>query len=360
MVADTATTSAPGVRAARESIAPGGSSPQATAVLTAVLRTKSGRGWDRHGLDTVSVLWTGQGGSHLMSAVQAGEVMPAGRGLLSLQRAPSGARVVVWPDLGTVKLECRLAALVDGDRRSHRLGTRQELRDVDAAATAELIRAYGFRPDAAAVEVGRTDLVTERDFDNGAEGLALLRAMKALVPTGYKSKVHSASDGTVQTVAIVTARRGKTVFRAYDKGIESGSHRAGHRIRFEAQVQRPKARRQTPEVLADSDLAAAFGRTIEPFMKGDPVTVTTPSGVVDQLAQRLAEGELTAARAERLVGAAELLRRFGRGIYETDKQSARRLHALREAGISVDQELPEGSTVPVSDLLAGALEEWSR
>lgn len=360
MVADPATTSALGARAPRESIAPGGSSPAGTAVLTAVLASKSDAGWDRHGLDTVSVLWTGQGGSHLMSAVQAGEVMPAGRGLLSLQKAPSGARVVVWPDLGTVKLECRLAALVDGDRHSHRLGTREELRDVNAAATAELIRTYGFRPDAAAIEVGRTDLVTERDFRSGAQGLALLRAMRALVPTGYKSKVHSAADGTVQTVAIVTGRRGKTVFRAYDKGIESGSHPAGHRIRFEAQVQRPKARRQTPEVLADSDLAAAFGRTIEPFMKGDPVTVTTPSGVVEHLAQKLADGELSAARAERLVGAAELLRRFGRGIYDSDDQSSRRLRALREAGIAVDQELPEGATVPVSDMLATALQEWSR
>jgi hypothetical protein len=89
------------------------------------------------------------------------------------------------------------------------------------------------------------------------------------------------------------------------------------------------------------------------------VTVTTASGVVDQLAQKLGDGELSAARAERLVGAAELLRRYGRGIYATDKQSARRLRALRDAGIAVDDELPPDSTVPVTELLNAALAEWS-
>jgi hypothetical protein len=114
-----------------------------------------------------------------------------------------------------------------------------------------------------------------------------------------------------------------------------------------------------PYELANSDLGSAFGRTIKPFVKGDPLTVTTASGVVDQLAQKLADGQLTAARAERLVGAAELLRRYGRGVYDNQRQSARRLEALREAGIAVDDELPPDSVVPVTELLQAALQEWA-
>jgi hypothetical protein len=316
--------------------------------------------WDRHGLDTVSVLWPHQGGTELLSAIERSAVVPFARGLVALDKGPSGARVMAWPTYGTLKLECRLGSLLDGSRESHRLADADELRQVGAAAAAEMVALFGVEPEGRAIEIGRTDLVTERDFTEGAEGLALLRAMRAMVPPGYKSKVHSAADGTVQTVAIVTPRVGKTIFRAYDKGVESGSNGPGERIRFEAQVQRSKAARMGPNAVAGSDLAAAFGRTIEPFMKGDPMTVTSPSGVVDQVAEKLARGELTAARAERLVGAAELLRRYGRAIYDSDHQSARRMRALRDVGIAVDDELPADASIPVSDLLAGALAEWSR
>jgi hypothetical protein len=309
-------------------------------------------------LDTVSVLWGTQGGSDLLSAIQAGATVPFARGLLALDKLPSGARVMAWPEFGTVKVEARLAALADGTSETDRLGTVDELRLVGDLAAGELANFYGAVPDSAAT-VGRFDLVTERDCEP-VEGLQLLKAMRALCPPGHKVKTFITATGHMQYVAVVTERAGRVLFRAYDKAVESGRGEPGSVVRFEAQVRKAKRDRQRPGAVADRDLGADFGRTIEPFMKGDPIIVTSPSGVVDQVAGKLAREELTAARAERLVGSAELLRRYGRSIYNSDNASARRLRALRVAGIAIDDELPPDASVPVSDLLSAALASWDR
>lgn len=312
--------------------------------------------WDRVGLDTVSVLWGQQGGSELLSAIVAAPSVPFARGRLVLDRSPAGARVMAWPEFGVVKLECRLGALIDGTAESHRLGTRDELRQVGDVAAGELATLVGARPDTRAVQVGRLDLVTERDFADGRDGMQLLRAMRSLCPPRCKLDVI-ADQGRVETVSVLRGRR--KIFRAYDKGVEARTHAPGERVRFEAQVRRAKSARQGPNATATGDLRAAFGRTIEPFMEGAPVTVTSPSGVSDQLVSKVVAGELSIARAERLAGAADFLRRYGRAIYGEDWRSARRLKELREVGIAVDDELPEGATVPVSHLLSSALEAWT-
>lgn len=312
--------------------------------------------WDRAGLDTVSAIWGDEGGSELLSALAAAPTIPYARGQLLTDRTPSGMRVMSWPEMGVVKVEGRLAAAIDKSHQSHRLAERDELRQIGDVMSDELEELLGCRPSTRAVGVGRYDLVTERDFQDGNDGRQLLRAMRALCPPRCKLKVHSTPMG-VETVTVLSGRR--SIFRAYDKGLESGTAAPGERIRFEAQVQRAKAARQGPNATAESDLRAAFGRTIEPFMQGAPVTVTTASGVVDQVAEKLSTGELSVAKAERLVGAAELLRRYGRGIYVDDWRSARRLRDLRDVGIAIDDQLPEGTTVPVSELLQAALEEWS-
>jgi hypothetical protein len=178
------------------------------------------------------------------------------------------------------------------------------------------------------------------------------------VPAWLRGAASVQADGVVREVAIVTARAFRTIFRAYDKGIEAGSHAPGERIRFEAQNRPKSSARRTPLELADADLRHDFGRTIEPFLEGDPVTVTDSAGVVDMLGRRVAEGGLTVRRAESLIGASALLRRFGRAIYANDKNSERRLRALRKVGVAVDDELPAGSVVPVSDLLRELVTEF--
>jgi hypothetical protein len=88
------------------------------------------------------------------------------------------------------------------------------------------------------------------------------------------------------------------------------------------------------------------------------VVVTNAAGVTEQLVRKVSAGELSIRRAEGLIGAAEVLRRFGRAIYADDRQSWRRLDALRKAGIAVDDELPAEAVVPVSELLREAIERF--
>lgn len=316
--------------------------------------------WNRGGLDTIALTWPRQGGTKLLGAIARHEAsVPFARGRLVLERPGSGLRLMAWEEYGVVKAECRLGALLDGTAASFRLASREELLRADSAMRCQIVDLIGAAPEGDAAGVSRFDLTTEREFECGADGQVVLKAMRALCPTGYVVESVRQADDVVRQVAVKTGRGHVTVFRAYDKGIESGSHGPGERIRFEAQNRARSGARRSPGELAVADLRHHFGRTIEPFLKGDPVTVTDRAGVTDALVQRVSAGELSMARAERLIGSAELLRRFGRAIYADDRKSWRRLDALRRAGVAVDDELPSGSVVPVSELLRQAVDEFS-
>jgi hypothetical protein len=310
------------------------------------------------GVDSIALLWPGQGGTPAMSAAIQGESFRQARGLLMTSRSRGGIRVMAWPEHGIIKAEGRLSAALDRDRKSWRLASREEVRDADEAMREAVREVLGRPPEGARCEVGRYDLANERAYEDSSDGLAVLAAMSALTPAGFLTRTFSAPGGGVQSVSMVSAGRAVPHFRAYDKGLESGSHAAGERVRFEIQRRLPKPSRISPETLAQSDMRAAYRRTLEPFMKEAPAVVTHPSSVVDELARQVHTGDLTMARAERLAGSAEFLRRYGRGIYE-GKASERRLRALRSAGIATSEHLPADRLVPVGRLLADVVQEWS-
>lgn len=310
------------------------------------------------GIDTLALLWPCQGGTEAMSAAGRVESYRHARGVLMAQRSTGGIRVLAWPEHGVLKAEGRLSAALDGDPGTWRLAQRGEVLAADDAMREAVREVLGHAPDGRAVLVGRYDLATEAHYTDPTQGLATLAAMSALAPSGHLTRTFAAPGGRVQSVAMVTERRAVPVFRAYDKGIESGSHAPGERVRFEAQRRLPSGRRTTPRQLARGDLRSAFARTLQPFVREAPMTVTHPASVVDELAGRVQRGELTVARAERLAGSIEFLRRYGRAIYET-RQGQRRLRALREAGIAVSDYLPEASVVPVGQVLSDVVEAWS-
>lgn len=311
------------------------------------------------GLDTVSLAWRGQGGSQLLSRVLAAPSFRSGRGVTLSERSPSGLRVMAWPDHGLVAAEGRLGPVLDQDSRSWRLPRAAELEHAEEGYRREIRALLGVEPEDSDPEVRRYDLTAEREFDRPADGFAFLRAVGALCPAGYKLKKFDGPGNVPESRYVVTPRRARPVFRAYDKNRESAQGEPGLRVRLEAQLRPPKAQRRRPAVLASRDLRSDFGRTLAPFLQGSDVTVTHSTGLVDQLAQRLARGELTAARAERLLGAALLLEKYGRAVYASDHQSARRLRALRDAGLALDDELPREATMPVSALLREMVEEFA-
>jgi hypothetical protein len=294
----------------------------------------------------------------LSELIEHPNTVPMARGRMLLDSPESGLRVMAWPQFGVIKGECRLAALLDGSRKSYRLADRDELLHADGVMRAQIRGLVGSAPEGGPPGVSRFDLTTEHEFD-AAQGQAVLKATRALCPPAYVRDVTTQADGVVRAVAVKTARSHRTVFRAYDKGLESGSHPAGERVRLEAQCRARPGQRLSPAELVDADLRRQFGRVIDPFLRGDPLVVTNAAGVTEQLVAKVARDELTIRRAEGLIGAAEVLRHFGRAIYGDDRKSWRRLKALRDAGVAVDDELPAGAAIPVSELLRQAVEQFN-
>jgi hypothetical protein len=146
--------------------------------------------------------------------------------------------------------------------------------------------------------------------------------------------------------------------RIYDKGVESGSHAPGERIRLEAQRRPPKSQRVRPVHLANMDMSAEFGRSLIPYLGAENVTAAGADAATAHLAGMAARDEISIAKAERLVGTVAFLREYGRAVYPDVQQQQRRLRGLREAGISLDEQLPPGAAVPVGELLRNAVESF--
>ncbi len=311
------------------------------------------------GLDTVSLAWRGQAGSRVLSAIGAAPTFKQARGVVVAEPAPSGMRVLAWPEHGLVAAEGRLAAVLAGRRDCWDLAGISDLQRADEAMREQMRVLLDVEPEDVDAEVRRYDLTTERSFEHPEQGLAFLRALGHMCPPRLKLKKVETADGRTETVWSITPRRGRVLARAYDKGVESGSHPPGHRVRLEAQNRPPRAARFRPVILAERDLRPDFARTLAPFLEGGEAVVTSPAGVVHHLAGKVARDELSMARAERMAGSVEFLRAYGRAFYASDADSARRLRDLRRAGVVVDDALPDRAQLPVSDLLREAVEGFA-
>lgn len=215
---------------------------------------------------------------------------------------------------------------------------------------------HELRPPA---EVRRFDLAHEFTFDDGRDGLAFLRTVAGMCPPRRKVDVWKGQDSQPQTVYIRQAVSGVVTERIYDKGVESGSHAPGERLRYEVQRRPPKSQRMTPETLAVADLRAEFGRSISTYVQGShDVIAAGPDATVEHLAGQVARGELSIAKAERMVGTVALLREYGRTIYGDERKARRRLQGLREAGVALDDALPADRVVPVGQLLRDSMESF--
>jgi len=316
------------------------------------------------GVDTVSLAWRPTREQFFTGLLQTPHRQSGGGGLLFDTPGPGGARVVAWPGYGLVAGEGRLDALMTGSTSSWELRPKADIAHADGVMRTFLEHLAGtdlFRPgECDDGETRRYDLTAEVECDDPAEGLAFLRTVAAFVPPGRKTDTWRGADGQPQTVYYRTLKRAVVTERVYDKGVESGSHPAGHRVRIEAQRRPPKTRRMRPGVIAGLDLAADFGRSIQPYLKGnESVIATGTDGALTHLARKAAAGELSIARAERMIGSVGLLKAYGRAFYPDVQQQQRRLRDLRDAGVALDEELPDGAVVPVGELLRQAVERFS-
>ena len=295
--------------------------------------------------------------------------------LLSQPHRPAAGGGVVFrePGPGQTKLGAHGRGLIWWEGRLDALLTDSEsgwtlrpVRDVVAARNmaaaafdvlaGEPVSDYELRPQG---EVRRFDLAHEFEFEEGRDGLAFLRTVAGMCPSRRKLDVWKGSDGQPQTVYVRQAVSGVVTERLYDKGVESGSHRPGERLRYEAQRRFPKSSRYTPETLATLDLADEYGRSLKTYLRGgENVIAAGPKATVRELAGKAARGELSMTKAERLVGSVEFLREFGRAVYADERTARRRVQWLREAGIALEDELPSDRVVPVGQLLRESMDSF--
>jgi hypothetical protein len=301
---------------------------------------------------------------------------------LSKPHVPTGRGGAIFrqPGPGNTKLGCfgrglfywegRTDALLTGTEASWDLRRPSDVlaaRDAAAAAFASLVgRPIDFAPDPKGDptaghlgEVRRFDLAHEFRFLDGRDGLAFLATLAGMCPPRRKIDVVKGQDGHPQTVYVRQAKSFVVTERAYDKGVESGSHAPGERIRYEAQRRPVKTDRMTAWKFATADLAPEYGRSINSYMEGsENVIAAGPDATVAHLATAAAKGDISLAKAERMIGTVALLREYGRAVYPDVQQQQRRLRGLRDVGVALDQALPADRVVPVGQLLRESVEAF--
>jgi hypothetical protein len=291
---------------------------------------------------------------------------PAGA-LICDGRGPDGGRLIVWPGHRLVAYESRLAALLAGDAGEHGLATVSELPAGSGCARLAADEILGADPGEDGAEVRRFDLAAEVLFKQPAEGFAFLASLRGICPPRARTTQEVDVTGAVMTAYVRTERRGVVLSRIYDKGRESGSHRPGLRVRIESQNRPPKAARHTPETLAKLNLAPTFGRTMKHYLTAEQLVTAGPDGAAAELVAKAHKGEIGFLRAERLAGSVAFLKYAGRCAYhdpdnsakENNRRSARRLKALRDAGIALEHELDPEAVVPVSQIMRDAIEGFA-
>ena len=285
-----------------------------------------------------------------------GEYFPASRvarkdGLVLIHDSIGGGKVGYNPGLRMIFIEGRLAALSALSDQASGLAAPWQLETTSRLSTLALSRFLG--ESSLLVEpcsLRRLDLAAELFFtasDGGARGLRFLKGLSALDLPRQKSDTYR-MNGRVETINYRTPVRSKIKVRIYDKGVESGSHSPGERIRIEHQHRWVGSKRPDPASVASSDLGKLWQGPLRVWEGCDEVVVADLSASEKVLMQRVAEKRLTAFAAERLTGT---LRQRGRGhgreYWAANGQPyiyARRTRELREAGIVLDEDGMGGDT----------------
>jgi hypothetical protein len=303
-----------------------------------------------------------------------GEYFPASRvarkdGLVLIHDSIGGGKVGYNPGLRMIFIEGRLAALSALSDRASGLAAPWQLETTSRLSTLALSRFLG--ESGLLVEkcrLRRLDLAAELRFtggDGGARGLRFLQALSALELPRQKSDSYRI-NGRVETVYYRTPVRGRVKLRVYDKGVESGSHPPGERIRVEHQHRWVGAKRPDPASVAASDLGRLWQGPLRVWEGCDEVVVADLNAIARVILQRVAARELTACAAERLMGTLWLRGRgHGKEWWAADGKPymyGRRTRELRKAGVVLDEDGmggdPREEHLPLGKVLRALRQAW--
>jgi hypothetical protein len=259
-------------------------------------------------------------------------------------------RLGVFPGVDMIFAEGRLAAMLARSEDDHDLAPASKLTD-GAECVGNALAALGFDFDTRPESVRRLDLAAELCFEKPADGLSFLRAMATLEVPGTKRAIW-VDNQRVETVYFRTPKRGIVNARIYGKNEETGLGPPGGLVRLERQVRYPKAKQQRPESISGSDLEALYRGRFTALSQGrEAVIATGLDGAQSAVLDRVADGALTARKAERILGTLTLLEHFGQDWWEKGYTARRRVRELQELGIVLDLERKEREPVPVGELL---------
>jgi len=259
-------------------------------------------------------------------------------------------RVGAYPD-GLVYMEGRAAAILAQDPDEHALASVEDVTPAELVARG-FVRNLGADVGDAPARLGRIDLASELRFYDANEGSAFLHSLAALDVPWCKSRTDGRKGSHIETVSF-HGTRGKSIYlRAYDKGVESGSHGPGTRIRIERQKRFRKDREWATSGLSHSDLRKAYlGREFAKLSE-------LPNAVVCDVPEALNEviySDISEEMKEKLAGF--LVVGFA---LEYNRSTWYNRHAsLRDLGIFVDPNQVERLVVPIGQYLQAAASAWA-
>lgn len=191
-------------------------------------------------------------------------------------------------------------------------------------------------------------------------GRAILTGVAALeAPGQLRSTIHRAPDHAIATVTWEGAS-GKMA-RTYDKGLESGSHAPGERVRLEDQRRFQAHTRIATETIDPGYAAMLFNRRFGPVWgarKG--LIVTTIGPAIERVQAAVDAGEMTPAAGYKVIG---FLVTEQRGVDVGASRASRYRHkrAARELGLVLADGVLEEIEVDLAEEVAEAAEvDWSQ
>jgi hypothetical protein len=301
------------------------------------------------GVDTVRFRWREDNVAYLNFLRRPEGTIEGYRGERFVQ-TPFG-RIGAYHD-GLFYMEGRAAALANADSDDHTLLSVDDLPSAERVAHSIMVDngcPLGNDP----ARLGRIDLASELRFSDGAEGSAFLHSLSSLDVPWAKTRVDGKKGSKIETVSF-HGTRGKTIYlRAYDKGVESGTAKAGQRIRMERQKRFRKTAEPSSAEFQLYDLRKIFwGREFAKLSGLPTATVCDVRGALEALCERCT----SYSQLERLAGYVVVggMIDYGRStLYSREGE-------MRSLGIFIDPATQvERLEVPVGEYLQTLGAAWA-
>lgn len=285
------------------------------------------------------------------------QVVPAAGGAMRVNRRLDGLGTVgAFPAASLLFVEGRARALERCDEDDHGLGRLGHLQAVQDQVVEQLGGLLGAAPTSRTA-VRRVDLTGELAFDRGEDGRQLLELLDALHSPNHKTApVREKGGPGMESAYWRTPKRSIPVLRAYDKGIESGTARAGERIRIERQLRFGGAKRPALEQLLERDLGDLYVAPLRTWLRSGGVA----AGTADELMRLLTDAAViwptywasghswasrtgtvhqslwSARKVERVLGTLAVVGAYGAAWPAwSPKQRQRRMREVRDLGLLV-------------------------